>query len=87
MSNITDKRSADMHFEQQVKEVLLRETINPILKQGFQEFFDMGMAEKVRQIKPNLETINANIDNANLSDADFRKFIGTVIPQLLDRIC
>ena len=82
-----NKLSADRHFEQYAKEVLLRETINPILKQGFNEFYEMGMSEKVKQIKPNLETINANINNTNLSDADFRKFIGTIIPQLLDRIC
>ena len=57
------------------------------LEKDYHEFYNLGMAAKVSQIKPNLETINANINNTNLSDADFRKFIGTVIPQLLDKTC
>ena len=87
MLDYQDQNLADMHFEQQLKKTLIREAIEPVLEQGVREFYELGMAEKVSQIKPKLETIKANIHNKNVSDAQFREFIGTIIPQLLDRIC
>ena len=82
-----DQRIADLHFQQRAKESRLVESISPILYNEFKEFFVLGMKEKVSQIKPNLETIQANVDNSKLSDADFRAFIKNVIPELLKRTC
>ena len=61
--------------------------IKASLEKDYHEFYNLGIASKVSQIKPNLEAINANVNNANLSGGDFRKFIGTIIPQLLDKVC
>jgi len=82
-----DKTSAELHMKQRAKESRLVESISPILYKEFKEFFILGMKEKINQIKPNLETIQANIDNSKISDEEFRAFIKTIVPELLERIC
>lgn len=84
---LQDQSIAELHLEQRAKESRLVESISPILYNEFKEFFILGMKEKVNQIKPNLETIQANIDNPKLSDKEFRAFMKNVVPELLERTC
>ncbi len=59
---------------------------NEILGDALKESFLEGMDYGVNQLRPNIETIAANLDNNNMTDADFRGFIKTIIPDLLKRI-
>ena len=77
----------NMYPECQNEEVLrLEEQMKPLLHKELRDFFFLGVQERTNQIMPDLETIAANIDNKNLSDADFRQFIGNTIPVLIERL-
>ncbi len=79
--------SINVHIQRRTEKSRIIDEISPILYAEFKEFFLLGMKEKSNQFRPNFETIQANIGNPDLSDADFRKFIGTVVEQLLKRAC
>ncbi len=59
---------------------------NDILNAALAESFTGGLEYGLGQVLPNLETINANLDNNNITDTDFRAFIKTIIPDLIERI-
>ncbi len=79
--------SIDVHIQRRTERSRIIEKISPILYSEFEDFFLLGMKEKANQFRPNLETIQANIGNPDLSDAEFREFMGTVVEQLLKRAC
>jgi len=41
-----------------------------------------GKADAMRQVGYTVDTLKANLTDRTLSDADFRRFVGTVVDQL-----
>ncbi len=80
------KKPSNIYCSLAQAEASFHERSNEILNEALAESFASGMDYGLGQVLPNIETIAANLDNNNMTDTDFRAFIKTIIPDLIERI-
>lgn len=60
------------------------------MKDSVASVFDAGVqngkATVMREVGFTVETLKANLHNQSLSDADFRRFVGTIVARLAEQV-
>jgi hypothetical protein len=60
------------------------------MKDSVADVFDAGVksgqATAMREVGFTVETLKANLHNQNLSDSDFRRFVGTIVARLSEQV-
>jgi len=60
------------------------------MKDSVASIFDAGVqngkATVMREVGFTVETLKANLHNQNLSDSDFRRFVGTIVARLSEQV-
>ncbi len=73
---------SETRLNSKVKESELAERIKPILEEEMRLFYNLGMREKVNQLKPSYEMLVNNVDNLRLTPKEFRDLVKTVLDQM-----